>query len=184
MLSSLLIAFSVVAAQQTSHFPKPTLEPEMPYSSTVRDWYPTPAPVETPRDKVPAKPYPTTTGTGGWYPMPDEKPCSTDFAMFSTPLTFQGLSRSDVFALLAPKMSKEQQAFGKISKTINPTVKATITYNYRYSSLDDSIRGLIDIFEQFYPVFKSLEQTCWDGDFYSISIKYNIEVGRVARTIE
>jgi hypothetical protein len=104
--------------------------------------------------------------------------------VFSTPVTFQSLSRNDVFALLAPKMSKEQQAFGKISKTINPTVKATISYNYRYTSLDDSIHGLIHIFEHFYTGFKSLEQTCTGGDFYSISVKYTVEVGRVARNIE
>jgi hypothetical protein len=191
MLSSLLVAFAAVAAQEISDYPTPTPTDNYPFPTTTYfptnypqpppTWYPTP----TPDPSWYPTPTPGPTTTGGWgYPLPTAGACTVSAAVFSTPVTFQSLSRSDIFALLAPKMSKEQQAFGKISKAINPTVKATISYNYRYTSLDDSIRGLIHIFEHFYSGFKSLEQTCSDGDFYNISIKYTIEVGRVAKTIE
>jgi hypothetical protein len=103
---------------------------------------------------------------------------------FSTPISFQTLSRSDVFALLANKMAKEQQAFGTVSKTLGQGIKASINYNYRYSTLDESIRGLIQIFENYGPSYKSMEQNCSDGDFYTIKIKYTIEIGASARTIE
>jgi hypothetical protein len=81
-------------------------------------------------------------------------------------------------------MSKEQQAFGKFTKTLGQGIKATVSYNYRYSTIEESIRGLIDSFENYYPYYSSIEQTCRDGDFYSFKVKYTIEIGANARTIE